>query len=233
LKQQSKGIFIHKSAYSESSLIVSFYTEDAGMQRFLFQGGKKKAAGLFPCSICEITYYRRPDSELGKLTEAQIYSSLSQVPFNPVHGTVAFFFADIIRNVLKSETEDRDLFLFLCRSIQQMDELKTQDLSLFVIYFLIRLTEYLGIEPQVQAQHKRFFMPSEGLFTDLERLDTITFSGEGVALIQNLLSERTILEVSSIAKKDALDILLTYFRLHIPNFNVDRTLDILRELLYN
>ena len=233
MKQYTTGIFIHKSAYSESSLIVSFFTEDAGLQRFLFQGGQKKASALYPCSIVELTFYRRPDSELGKLTEVRSSTPLSQIPFNAVHGTVAFFFADIMRNVLKNESEDLDLFHFLKHTIQKIDELQEQELAVAVIFFLLKLTEKLGIEPQVEEKQKRFFLPVEGLFSDIERLDTITFSGEGVLLIQLLLSEAEISIVTPSAKKEALEILLSYYRLHIPSFNVERTLDIVREILYN
>ena len=232
MKQQSKGIFIHKTTYSESSLIVSFFTEDEGLQRFIFYGGKKKASVLFPCSICEITYYRRPDSDLGKLTEVHGTTNLTQILFSPCHGTVAFFYADIMRNVLKSEMEDRDMYSFLVDAIQGMNSLRDPDLSLAVVWFLLRLTEKLGIEPIVQDIAKKFFLPTEGLFSDYERKDLITYSGEGVELIQEMLQMREKSKVKSQAKRDALEVLLAYFKFHIPSFNIDRSLSIVREVLY-
>lgn len=233
MKQQTQGIFIHKTPYSESSLIVTFFTEDAGVQRFLYQGGKKKAAALYPCSVCELTFYKRPDSDLGKLTEAHATLALQQIPFNPVHSTVAFFIADLMRNVLKSEDEDRSMFRFLVDSLEKLDLLNEQELSLAIVYFLLKLSDKLGIEPQTEASHKRYFLPTEGVFSDIERMDTITCSGPGVTLVQNLLMEEQMTHVSIEAKREALDLLLMYFQLHLPSFKVNRTLEVIREILYH
>ena len=68
MKSTDKAILLNRINYSESSLIITYYTLNNGIQKFLFQGGKKKANNLFPLSISEITYYNRPDSSLGKVT---------------------------------------------------------------------------------------------------------------------------------------------------------------------
>lgn len=232
MKQQTTGIFIHKTPYSESSLITTFYTQDAGLQRFLFQGGKKKSAGLFPCSICELTFYRRPDSELGKLTEVEILQPLQRISSDPVYGTVAYFFADILRNTLKNENKDDVLFDFLKTYIITLDALEQSELSIAVVHFLLKLTVHLGIDPQASTPVKTFFLINEGTFSDLDRKDTLTRSGEGVALIQNLLLRSSSQEINHQAIKEALEILLVYFQQHIPSFNVTKSLEIIREFLY-
>lgn len=234
MKQLTKGIFIHKTSYSESSLIATFYSEELGLCRFLYQGGKKNAAVLFPCSICELTYFKRPDSELAKLTSVVPINLWHVIPHNPIHGTVAFFLADIIRNVIKGEYKDRSLFHFLNSYIEKVDRLDVSELPLAVIYFLIKLTSYMGIEPQVsEGEIKPYFLPAEGVFSDIERKETITLSGAGVNLIQHLLIEKEITEIRTSERREALSFLLTYYKLHIPSFNVDRTLEVLREILYN
>ena len=70
MKFQDRGIVLSRSAYSETSLIVTLFTESFGVQTFLFQGAKKKKGlVLFPLATVDITYYRRSDSQMGKLTE--------------------------------------------------------------------------------------------------------------------------------------------------------------------
>ena len=233
MKQVTKGIFIHKTSYAESSLMATFFTEDLGLQVFLFQGGKKNASLLFPCSLCELTYYKRPDSELAKLTSVTPAISWKEIPYNPIHGTVAFFFSDIIRNVVKREHKDQPLFDFLVSYIQKIDRLTASELPLAVIYFLLKLSAFLGVEPQVQGDFKRYFLPAEGVFSDVERKETLSYTGDGVNLIQSLLAEWEIPDIKSLDRKEALEVLLTYYQLHIPSFNVDRTLEVIREVLYH
>ncbi|MFY7943298.1 MAG: recombination protein O N-terminal domain-containing protein, partial [Crocinitomicaceae bacterium] len=65
MKQKSIGILITKKNYSESSLILSFYTEESGLTSFIFKGAKKKKLPVFYLGIYEITYFKRPESNLG------------------------------------------------------------------------------------------------------------------------------------------------------------------------
>ncbi len=233
MKQVTKGIFIHKTSYTESSLIATFFTEDLGLQVFVFHGGKKNASLLFPCSLCELTFYKRPESELAKIVGLSPVESWKKIPFNPAHGTVAFFISDVIRNVVKRDYKDQALFYFLVAYILEIDRLKANELSLAVIYFLLKLTVYLGIEPQVEGESKRFFLPAEGVFSNIGGKEKITFSGNGVKLIQMMLSDSVISEVNKGDRKEAIEILLAYYQLHIPTFNVNRTLDVIREVLYS
>jgi DNA repair protein RecO (recombination protein O) len=125
------------------------------------------------------------------------------------------------------------MFRFLVDSIEKLDLLNEEELSLAVIYFLLKLSDKLGIEPQAEISQKRYFLPAEGVFSDIERMDTITRTGPGVDLIQNLLMEEQMTYVSAEAKREALDLLLMYFQLHLPSFKVDRTLEVIREILYH
>ena len=85
MKRTDKAILLNRISYSESSLIITFYTFENGIQKFIFQGGKKKAHQLFPLAISEITYYKRPDSDLGKLTSSESKRILNELPFNPIN----------------------------------------------------------------------------------------------------------------------------------------------------
>ncbi len=121
MKESDNAIFLHRINYSETSLIATFYTQTHGIQKFMFQGGKKKGTSLFPLSLCEITYYKRPDSELGKLTEARPSDMLIELFSNPMKATLAFFMADVIKQCLQTDQADPQLFHFLTRSIHALD----------------------------------------------------------------------------------------------------------------
>jgi DNA repair protein RecO (recombination protein O) len=232
VKQNDTAIFLHRIPYSESSLITTFYTLHHGIQKFIFQGGKKKGSALFPISICEITFYRRPDSELGKLTEARALNSLSAIQMDPIRSTITFFVADVLKNCLKTDQPDPQLFHFLEEKILSLNVCNSHELSLFPTQFLIGFALQMGIEPQVPTEVRRYFHPEEGEFSDSERSGELVSSGPGVTLIQQILMDEAT-DKGRQARSEAFEIMLTYYKLHIPGFNIDQSLEIVREILYN
>ncbi len=232
MKQSAKAIFLHKFSYSESSLIATFYTREFGLQNFLFQGGKKKAASLYPCALCELIFYKRPDSELGKLTEAKTYVNLNLFVLNPLLSTVAFFIADVLRNSLKTEQSDQELYAFLEMYLEKVNEQMNLDGSMLALDFLIEFAGHLGIEPLVGSTNKRYFYLNEGSFSDVDLSGELVREGRAVFLIQDTLrglrSGQYLLE----DKRIALEMMIRYYELHIPNFNVERSLKVIREILY-
>jgi DNA repair protein RecO (recombination protein O) len=232
LKQSAKALFLHKISYSESSLITVFYTREFGLQHFLFQGGKKKAASLYPCALCELTFYKRPDSDLGKLTEAKAYRNLHLFVLNPLLSTVAFFIADVLRNALKTEQSDQDLYDFLESYLVNVNEQENLDGSMLALNFLIEFAVHMGIEPLVDCTNKRYFYLNEGSFSNVDLTGDLVREGNAVFLIQGILRGTNSNQYLLQDKRIALEIMIRYYELHIPNFNVDRSLTVIREVLY-
>ncbi len=230
LKQTDKGIFIHRINYSDTSLIVSFYTEKKGIQKFIYPGGKKKAHALFPLSICEIGFYIRPDSELGKLTDADPSVALSNIPAEPIRSSVAFFIADILQNCLKFDVKDVALFHFLEESIEALNT--KNDLSLFAIEFMLGMTVHLGIDPTVDPTNKSYFILEDGEFSSIVPSQKTFTEGTGVQIIQDLLRGNMQQQLNKEERNEALQVMIDYYRMHIPRFNVERTLEIIRAVLY-
>ena len=230
MKQTDKGIFIHRINYSDTSLIVSFYTEKKGIQKFIFPGGKKKSHALYPLSICELSYYLRPDSELGKLTEVGFLSTLPNIPTDPIRSSIAFFVAEVLQNCLTFTTKDISMFHFLEEKVKELNEKK--DLHLYVIDFMLGLTFHLGVEPQIDATNKPYFILEEGEFTTVKPMQKSFAEGPGVILIQDLIRNQETCNFEKIQRTEALQTMIDYYRTHIPRFNVDRTLEIIRSVLY-
>ncbi|MBP6090334.1 MAG: DNA repair protein RecO [Crocinitomicaceae bacterium] len=232
MKDTDHAIFLHRTHYSESSLITTFYTKKNGIQKFIFQGGKKKSVGIFPLALSEIQYYHRPDSELGKLTATSPLKMLHELSTNPIKSTLAYFIADVLRNCLKTDQKDIHLFTFLENRIELLS--LTTDLSLFNTQFLIDFTYHLGIEPILSTTVKTYFYLQDGSFSDTYRIGEIVAKNDGVLLIQALfLKEKIDINFSKQAKKEAFEIMLSYYKLHLPSFDTSNSIEIIREILYD
>lgn len=235
MKLTDKAILLNRISFSESSLILTFYTFENGIQKFIFQGGKKKAHQLFPLSISEITYYKRPDSDLGKLTLIESHRVLNELPFNPIKSTIAFFVAEVLLKCLKTEECEMALFQFLEEKIVQLD--KALDLSHFPILFLLDFSLYMGIYPHKENANCRYFNLVEGIIESKEPVGDIYFEGEATQLISKMIDsnnrEELVLTSSKKTRDEALQIMIQYYQLHIPQFKELNTLEVIREILYS
>lgn len=227
MKQTDFAILLHRISYSESSLIVSYYTKSRGIQKFLYQGGKKKASALFPLNICEIVYYQRLDSELGKLTEVQSVLNLDGILTHPVKSTIAFFIADILKQTLQTNQSEEQLFEFLCSEIQLLN---SQDqLTLFPIHFLAKYTEFIGIAPQI-IENPRYFNLMEGEFHSDFRPGELEIDP---ILCAQLLAVFEHQDPDKKYRKELFDILLHYYKIHTPKFDISQSLQVISEILYD
>jgi len=227
LKQTDLAILLHRISYSESSVIVSYYTKSRGIQKFLYQGGKKKASALFPLNICEIVYYQRIDSELGKLTEVQSLSNLDGILTHPIKSTIAFFVADILKQTLKTNQSEEQLFEFLCSEIELLNA--QEQLSLFPIQFLAKYTEFIGIAPQL-IENPRYFNLMEGEFHSDYRWGEVEIDpilcAQLLAVFENKNPDKKY-------RKELFQILIHYYKIHTPRFDISQSLQIIEEVLYN
>lgn len=225
MKQTDYGIFIHRIPYSESSLIVTFYTFQGGIRKFIFQGAKKKNAVLFPLNICELDFYHRQDSELGKLTNASSVYPLDGIFGHPVRATVAFFIADVLRQTLQTNQHESELYRFLEHEIRRLNA--GDQLTLFPLHFLVTYTHHIGIAPQME-DNPRYFSLQEGEFHNDTRPGELMVDGDVCTALYALFSGR---EPENAIRKAALKTLLDYYRMHVPGFNVSQSLEIVSTIL--
>lgn len=229
MKQIDKGILLRKINYSETSLIVNIYTLSKGLQTFIFQGGKKRSSALYPLSQIEIEFYLRPDSELGKLTNVQSVYGRSEIPFHPLRSTIAFFMADVLYQCLKTDQSDPYLFEFLEKQIEELEQ--SNELGIIPLLFLVRLSRCLGIEPIITDRNATYFVPVDGEFRANHGFGVQAESGKSVDLLLALYSEKDIFNTTRIDRIQAMSLMLKYFEIHIPSFNVNRSLEVLKEVL--
>lgn len=228
MKHSDKGIFLHRLSYSESSIIATFYTQKHGLSKFLFQGAKKKANNLFPLAICELTIYKRPESDLGRISSSELESPLLELRNDPIRSIIAFFMADVIRHSLKIETSDEVAFSFLEHQIHLLSE--QQDVANFPLHFLCDFSEVLGFKPLMNELKPKYFNLIEGEFTSVLNTGELFIEGLQVQHLFTLFKAERIV-ITHYERKELLIHLLHYYKIHIPNFEVERSLKIIQDVL--
>jgi len=235
VKQIDRGILLERTSFSESSLILTFYMQNSGIQKFIFQGAKKKKQSLFPFTIYELSYYYRADSNLKKLTQADGYLSFDNTLMNPQKSIIAFFIADILRQTLKTNVSEKPIFAFLHQTIEQLNA--TDKIAWFPLSFLANFTTCLGIQPNTSHNDPAYFDVVEGEFySDYSILHPNQYSLEQGVLVDYLFllfknKPVDYLSVTLTNRQKLLDILLAYYTQHVPGFRVGKSLEVIREVI--
>lgn len=228
MKSTDYGIFLHRISYSNTSLIISFYTKENGLKKFIFKGGKKKAHNLFPMGLSELSYYDRKESDLLQLTAAEP-AFPTDFQFDPIKGTIAFFMAEVIRKVVQVNEKDPALFRFLEDAVHNLNE--SDQSQLIPVLFMIDLAEWLGVQPFIENDAHTHFNLDEGRYEGVRRAQYNVVSGEVAELIKaHVLG----MEVHSIAKQkrvEALEAMINYFRIHVAGFGEIGAYEIIKEVL--
>ena len=146
MKTSDFGFLLFKTNYSESSLILTFYTQKSGVSNFIYKGAKKKSVPFFVFGHYEIASYKRPESDLGMINSLAIATPYLSSASHPAKMLISFFVSDVLRQTLKEEQADKVMFSFLLSAAQELNE--TNQLKEFPLEFAAKLTINLGFAPQ-------------------------------------------------------------------------------------
>ena len=229
MKQLDEAIFIHRTPYSESSLVVTFLTKEYGHQKFFFRGGKKKAYQLYPLSISEIKFYSRKEGELWNVVNADPLFP-QKIQFDPVKSTIAFFVADVLNMVLRGTEKDIALYNFVRNTITGLDE--TEEFNLFPSTFLIGLAKHLGVQPLIENKENKWLDLKTGVIGGVRDTDTISVEGNMVDIVLSTMeNKQPFVKLDKKQRTDLLGAIINYYKILVPGFSEPSTYEIVQEIL--
>jgi DNA repair protein RecO (recombination protein O) len=171
MKIKTRGIVLHTTQYSETSLVVKIYTEEIGLASFIVGGVRQKnsriKSNIFQSlSLVELVASGKQGTTMPRITDIQLSPPFTDIPANVIKSSIAIFLAETIYRSIKEEETNPQLFSFIHSGIQILD-VSSQNCSRFHIFFLIQLSRYIGFFPNgVFTQQMVLFDLREGLFTD-------------------------------------------------------------------
>ncbi len=236
---KTPGVILKNTKYKETSLITKIYTGEFGLQSYIINGvrsarSKNKAALLRPGTLLNLVVYHREGRSLNRLKEWQVLHVFREVPFEIKKGGLLLFIMEVLGKCLQESEKNETLFEFIRDSIIYLDRTQ-KPVKNFHLLFLLKLSAYIGFYPREdQKEENIYFDLREGVFTpqisDHRYVANATISG----IIQSILSlgfdEISELNFNKTDKKQLLENLLNYYRLHIPLFGKVNTPDILEEV---
>ncbi|MGB4776405.1 MAG: DNA repair protein RecO, partial [Daejeonella sp.] len=170
---KTRGIVFKTTNFSESSVIVQVFTEKFGLQSYLINGVKKPKAKinqniLQPLHLLDMVVYHKAAGNIQRVAELRQQPMFISLPYNILKNSIAIFLNEVLYKSVKLQVADDVLFEFLFHTIEILDRIE-KGLSNFHLYFLLRLTRFLGFYPDISfAGPLAYFDLRNGSFTKIQ-----------------------------------------------------------------
>jgi len=238
MQVKTAGIVLHSLKYTDSTTIITVYTYQFGRASYLVHGANKKkstvrSALLQPLTIVDMDVFHTPGKDIQRIKDIHVGKQFSYIPFDFVKGALALFVAEVLFRTLRQTEPDETLFLFLENSIQQLDYCET-GIANFHLVFLLKLSRYLGFEPNTDGDTYKYFDLLNGTFQMDKPLHMhYLFSETAESFNRVLLADYSNMQdlvFSRSLRVKLLESIIEYYRLHIPEFHGLHSLSVLQSL---
>lgn len=233
----TKAIVFSAIKYSEADLIVSCYTQVAGIKSYLLRGvlkskkGKLKASYFQPLTQLEIIADHKNKGTLEYIKEAKVFEPYKTLHTTIVKSGLVMFLSEMLKNTIREEEPNDQLYVFLENSFQWLD--LNEDIANFHIFFLLQLSIYLGFYPDASNIEDKYFNLMEGSF---QPTDTSNYCLEGNQIESfkhffNInLETLSSIKLSKTERQNVLELILSYYSFHVQGYQKPKSLAVLNQL---
>jgi len=220
----TNAIVLSALKYKDSSLIVSCYTKELGIQSYILHHVfKAKKSKLNPAYFqlltqLEIQTNYKTNQSLHKITEVKLHHSYTSIHTNIYKSSVSMFIAEVLQSILKEEEKNTELYRYLEASLLWYDLHKFN--ANFHLVFLLKLSQYLGVYPDLNTLHLNFF--------NYEK------DNQKVHILKKILGihfdDLNTIKINAQMRQDILNEILHYFSVHLGDFKKPKSLKILHDI---
>ena len=232
----TRAVVLRTIKHGDRTVVLKAYTELFGLRSYMVRSGGKGGvapSALLPLSRLELVVTENAERELHTVREVRVEMPYTQLHVDAVRGTLALFTQELLYKVLREEAEDPDLFAFVAEALEAMDT--APDVRCFPLVLLVQLSGHLGFYPETPRQGEDRFDLKEGHFIKSAAQHGHTLGPALSTILAQLLmvNFRTMSAITIPApqRRELLERLLLYFRLHVTGLGEMRSPAVLHQVL--
>lgn len=233
----TKAIVFSALKYSEADLIVTCFTEKEGIKNYLLRGilkskkGKLKPSQFQLLTQLELVAFHKNKGSLESIREAKVIEPYQTLHTHIIKSGMVMFLSEMLKNCIKEEERNEELFEYLENALFWLDS--HDDIANFHILFLLKLSTHLGFFPDTSNIEAQNFNLLEGCF---QKNHTGNYCENGQLIIDfkrffginfDAISH---IKLTKKARLDVLNLLLTYYQLHLQDYKKPKSLLVLNQL---
>jgi len=236
---KTRSVVLRCVRYGDSSLVVDMLTEHHGRVSFMVRLSKsvkgKMRRNLFqPLTLLEVDFDFKNHSGLQRLGDVRLAAPLPSLLSDPYKLSIGMFLAEFLSYATRDESDNALLYQFVENSLRWLDGVGGQ-FSNFHLVFMIKLSRFIGFLPNTDDYHEGdFFDMLNGCFCKHVPLHGHFLTAADAAKIGLLMrieySTMHLVCMSRLDRDRCLDVILEYYRLHVPGFPQLKSYPVLKEL---
>lgn len=221
--QKTKGVVLKLTDYGDSSVVAHIFTEQLGMQAYMIHGAKKPKARVKTnmlqfLQLLDMVVQYKPNGNLQRINELKLSPAFLSIPYDMAKTSVVLFINEMLYKVLKNHGPDERLFQFVHHTIIWLDAVERMPTD-FHLYFLIRLTKYLGFQPGDRKEGDLFFDLKDGVYLRFDPLHPLILGEPFVSYMDRLakisLEELASIRITREERRYLLEKIVEFYRLHV------------------
>ena len=235
----SRAIVLNTLKFGEQQLIVDMLTEELGRVSFICripktQKGKLKKQFFQPLSLLDAVFDYRQNARLQHLRDVRLSQPFTSIPFDAGKLSIALFLAEFLTYATRDEQQNAALFNYVVNSIGWLDGQSTSFAN-FHLVFMMRLSRFIGFFPNLEDYREgAVFDMRSGEFADTAPLHRDYIEPTEAARIGVLMrmnyETMHLFRMTRAERNRCIDVIIQYYRLHVPGFPELNSTSVMREM---
>tara|TARA_R110002049_G_scaffold98598_12_gene240076 strand:- start:1637 stop:2353 length:717 start_codon:yes stop_codon:yes gene_type:complete len=232
MNNKTSAIVLKTTKYNDNSLIVKLFTKKNGLRSYIVGISKKgnRIATFQGLNQIVVETSQHGNNKLARIKNAQIETPYKSIHTDWVKGSVIQFLNELLYNSIQEESANIDLYEFIENHLSYFDE-SDNALPNFHIYFMIKMSKYLGFYPQGEWKSGVSFNLVEGNYQSSSKLTTEIIESQLAKFLYDLSTSKiehiSLVKMNSKSRRDLLKSLILYFRIHLDGFKEMKSQEIL------
>lgn len=240
MSDKTQGIVLQSLRYGDTSLIVKVFTRESGLKSYMVKGAlnhnAKNRVALFQ-NLHLINYIEVGNpkkSTLGYLKDVQLKYVYHSLPFVMYKSSIVMYISELLSKTLTEQEKNEPLYDFIEQSLLWLDLVETNYAN-FPLYFTLELTRHLGFYPKLNYEQGFCFDMMEGLFVHDYPLHPYYLDNASATILSHFLDagidEACQLPLNVSQRREILDGIITFMRLHAPVIKGFKSHEVLKTVL--
>lgn len=232
MNKKTSAIVLKSTKYNDTSIIVKLFTKQDGLKSYIVGISKKgnRSATFQGLNIITLESTQQGHNRLARIKSAQIEHPYTTVHSDWIKGTIIQFLNELLYNCIKEETANIDLYEFIESHLCYFDEVQKMEPN-FHLYFIIKMSRYLGFYPQGTWKVGIQFHLVEGVYKLINKPTPEIIDSEQAACLHKLslcsIADISKVKMNSKSRRELLRSLLLYYRIHLDGFGELKSQEIL------
>ena len=239
MEVKTKAIVLRTVKYGDSRMIVDMLTAHSGRVSFACtlsktNRGKIKKQLFQPLTILEIDYDERTTTELQRLRDVRMAHPYASLPFDPYKLSIGMFLTEFLLYATRGEHDSEHLEDFTEKSLLWLDN-ASEGFANFHLVFTLHVSLFIGFYPNLdEYSDGAWFDLRDGSFTKACPLHPDYLCPEDARKIRLLMrmnfDNMRLFKMNREERNQCLDVIVNYYRLHVPGFPEMKSLAVLKSL---